>query len=83
MLVRKGRLILRLNVDDYIAHCENLPFLRFIPLTPSIAVKSVELDPLHADPADRIIIATALHHGATLVTKDERIQNFDDLQTIW
>ncbi|MDZ4199405.1 MAG: type II toxin-antitoxin system VapC family toxin [Kiritimatiellia bacterium] len=27
----------------------------------------------HKDPADRILVATAIHHGYTLVTADERI----------
>jgi len=28
---------------------------------------------LHKDPADRLIAATAITHGATLVTADERL----------
>jgi PIN domain nuclease of toxin-antitoxin system len=40
----------------------------------SIAVKSVALPPpLHNDPADRIIVASARVLGATLLTQDDRI----------
>jgi len=31
---------------------------------------------LHGDPADRLIVATAIHHGADLVSKDKAIRSF-------
>lgn len=37
------------------------------------AVRAVGLGGLPSDPADRLIIATALQHGAALVTADERL----------
>jgi PIN domain nuclease of toxin-antitoxin system len=43
------------------------------PVSGVIGIAAVELDDLHGDPADRIIVATALHHGATLVTADQRL----------
>ena len=71
LLVNKKRLKLSMDVTDWIAKSESLPFIQFIPVSNSIAVKSVNLpQPLHPDPADRIIIATALSLGAPLVTKD-------------
>jgi PIN domain nuclease of toxin-antitoxin system len=41
-----------------------------LPLTGDIAVMAVELFGLPADPVDRFIVATAITHGATLVTAD-------------
>lgn len=38
-----------------------------------IAILSTRLAGLHADPADRLIVATALASGATLVTADQKI----------
>ena len=38
---------------------------------------------LVGDPADRIIVATALHHRLPLVTKDEQIQRAGVVKTIW
>lgn len=40
-------------LDDLLAHCERLPNLESLPMTPRIGVASVDLEPLHADPADR------------------------------
>lgn len=84
LLVARGRLRLTLDVRDWLCRCEALPFLTFIPVTNAIAVESVRLpDFPHADPADRIIVATALSLGAPLVTKDDKLLNYSPLRTIW
>ena len=54
-----------------------------LPLTPAVAVASAQLGEFHGDPADRLIVATALTHGATLVTKDERIRQAGLVRTAW
>src|SRR2546423_453883 len=38
-----------------------------------LAILSVELENLPADPADRLIMATAIKHSATLITADEAL----------
>jgi len=84
LLVARKRLILTLELSNWIAKSEMLPFLKFIPVDNSVAIKSVNLpQPLHRDPADRIIIATAISLGAPIVTKDEKILNYPHVQTIW
>jgi PIN domain nuclease of toxin-antitoxin system len=84
LLVARKRLILTLELSDWIAKSEMLPFFKFIPVDNSVAIKSVNLpQPLHRDPADRIIIATAISLGAPIVTKDEKILNYPHVQTIW
>ena len=44
-----------------------------IPVSGEIGIVAAELDGFHRDPADRIITATALVQGGTLVTADSRI----------
>jgi PIN domain nuclease of toxin-antitoxin system len=84
LLVAHKRLKLTLDVSDWITQSEMLPFLQFIPVDNSIAVKSVNLpQPLHNDPADRIIIATAIVMGAPVITKDEKILQYPQVQAIW
>ena len=84
LLVKKKRLKLTLEVTDWIAKSESLPFIQFLPVTNSIAVKSVNLPlPLNPDPADRIIIATALSVGAPVVTKDKKLLGYSSIKTIW
>ena len=49
------------------------PGVRLTPLTPEIAIESSFLPPLHADPADRLLIATARAVQVPIVTRDRRI----------
>lgn len=84
LLVERGRLKLAFDVRDWIARCEALPFLSFVPVSNAIAVESVRLPEFpHADPAVRIIVATAMSLGAQLVTKDEKISSYHLVQTVW
>jgi PIN domain nuclease of toxin-antitoxin system len=84
LLSERGRLKLALDVRDWIARCEALPFLTFVPVSSAIAVESVRLSDFpHADPADRIIVATAMSLGARLVTRDEKIRSYAHVQTVW
>lgn len=74
MLVAKNRLALTQDAQEWMELVLALPGLRLAPLEPAIAVASSRLpgDP-HGDPADRIIVATARHLGATLVTADDKL----------
>jgi PIN domain nuclease of toxin-antitoxin system len=84
ILVSRGRLKLTMSASDWVAASEALPFLNFVSVSNNIALKSVQLPgALHNDPADRIIIATAVSLGAVLVTKDEKIRNYPHVKTAW
>ena len=77
LLVRRGRLELTQPVEDWVARSMALPFVEFVPVDPRIALRSVALPaPLHDDPADRIVAATAITLGATLLTRDARLLAF-------
>jgi len=47
-----------------------------LPLDLEICVKAAGLPPMHADPCDRFIIATALIHKLPVVTSDERFAGY-------
>jgi PIN domain nuclease of toxin-antitoxin system len=84
LLVRKGRLELTMPVEDWIARSEALPFVQFVPMNNRIALRSNQLPgEIHEDPADRLIIATALTLGAPLVSKDTKIRDYPHVETIW
>jgi PIN domain nuclease of toxin-antitoxin system len=44
-----------------------------LPLTGEVGIAAAALIDIYPDPADHFITATALLHGATLVTADDRI----------
>src|SRR5439155_12032485 len=84
MLVSRKRLALTIDAADWIAKVESLPFLTFVPVDNRIAVRAVDLEDFaHRDPADRIIAATALGLGATLITADARLRSYRPLKTLW
>jgi PIN domain nuclease of toxin-antitoxin system len=84
MLVERGRLALSMPFDEWLRRCEALPFLHFVPVDHRIAVRAVHLPgDLHGDPADRIIVATALDLGVPLVTRDRKLQAYPHVRTVW
>ena len=84
MLVARGRLELTMDVDDWIAHAEAAPEIEFVPVDNRIALRSVHLEGFeHRDPADRLIVATALGMNAALVTADARLRAYAPLATLW
>lgn len=83
-LVKNGKLQLLNDFDSWLERIESLPEIRFIPVDNKIAISSINLsDFQHKDPADRIIIATALSLGAKLVTSDNKIVSYKHIQAIW
>lgn len=56
----------------------------YVPLDLSFEVpaKLRALPPIHADPFDRLLVAQALHHDMTLVTRDEHIPSYP-VKTLW
>ena len=56
--------------------------LRDAPMTREVAIESRRVPLPHQDPADRFIAATALVHGLTLVTADERLLAVESLPTL-
>lgn len=77
LLVSKGRLTLGTDVMDWVRDALTIPGLTLVLLKPEIAVAGTRLPfEMHADPADRILVATARHLGATLVTADGALLEF-------
>ncbi len=84
LLYDRGRLQLTIDAQYWLSQCERSKLIKFVPVNNAIAIASVRLpDFPHADPADRIIVATALELGAQLVTKDEKLRTYKKVRTIW
>lgn len=73
-LLSVGRLALRGTLDSWVRRSLEELTLTSLEMTHSIAALAYALPaPFHKDPADRVLVATASHHGLTLITADERI----------
>ena len=53
--------------------------IKILPVTAQIATKAVHLPEHHKDPQDRIIIATALHYNAKLLSFDCVFASYQEL----
>lgn len=74
MLVGKDRLALAQDIRSWIERVLQLDGIELADLSPSISLDSVSLPGnFHPDPADRMIVATARYHQATLLTADRQI----------
>lgn len=77
MLVAKGRLPVTRDVlvwfEEFCGQLEAEVML----VTPKILIASSNLPrPLHNDPVDRILIATAREHDLTIITRDRAILDY-------
>ncbi|MBY0337653.1 MAG: type II toxin-antitoxin system VapC family toxin [Acetobacteraceae bacterium] len=74
-LVARGRVRLSLSPEVWFSALLARPGIRLAPLTPAILLASTSLpgNPPR-DPADRIIAATARHHGWAIVTRDAELR---------
>jgi PIN domain nuclease of toxin-antitoxin system len=84
MLVAKGRLVLTMDVDDWLATVASIEGVAFAAVDSDVAVQSVRLPgEFHPDPADRMIVALARHYAAPLVTADAKIRSYRHVKTVW
>ena len=77
LLVDTGRIDLDLPIDEWVDRFVARPGVNAVPLGYRAASRSYQLhQSQHRDPADRLLIATAIELGCPLVTYDERIAGF-------
>jgi PIN domain nuclease of toxin-antitoxin system len=79
LLNAKGKIYLSLDLVEWLA--ESTAGTREAPLTHEIALLAQQL-PLHGDPADRFLAATAKFLDLTLVTADERLLGLGNIRTL-
>lgn len=81
--VKRGQLDLPLTVDELARRLELGGVVRVLPVDTQTWLTSVALDWAHRDPADRVIVATAIHKNLPLLTKDKVIQEFPGVLSVW
>lgn len=77
MLVEKGAIELDLPVEAWVERFLDRPGLDAVPLDHAAAARAYNLFHWeHRDPADRLLVATAIGLGCPLVTQDDQIRRF-------
>ena len=70
---QRRRIRFSIPLDRWLDEATGLPGFEVVPIELPIVLTASRLTALR-DPADMLIVATAQHHGARLVTSDARIQ---------
>lgn len=82
--VRRGRLQLSMPLDRWLADMHSLPEIKIESVSAEIAVFAGGLaEPMHGDPADRLIVATTSALDVPLVTGDKKLRAYRGIKTIW
>jgi PIN domain nuclease of toxin-antitoxin system len=72
MLAQRGRIVLPVDIEIWRADLLQAG-VQEISVNGRISILATSFHNLHRDPADRFIVATAMQHGALLVTADSKI----------
>jgi PIN domain nuclease of toxin-antitoxin system len=79
-IARKGRVTL--TFAETLEKITGLDNFQIAPLDVNILTKAAELN-IDLEMHDLLIVATARHYGATLITRDEQVQAASVVPTIW
>ncbi len=74
---QKGKLELPARAADWFAVVLKHHNVNVLPLDLEVCIRSTELPAIHADPRDRMIIASAQIHRLPIVTADAIFSNYD------
>jgi len=78
-LAKRGRMELPIPAEKWIEVGLYEAQTTCLPIDQDIAVLAANLPDHHRDPADRIIIATAITYGAQLMSFDKQFREYDEL----
>ncbi len=82
--VEKQQLVLDRPLDEWLDLATMREGLHLAELTRPVLVESCRLPSgFHGDPADQLIVATARHQGAVVVTQDRAIRDYAHVPTVW
>ncbi len=82
-LVWGNRLELGRSISEWMQQAIDSLGLNTNPMDNRIAIEAYQLpEPIHSDPADRLLLATTRIHGHKLVTADDRLLNYPHAMTV-
>ena len=79
-LANRGRITLSVSAEQWIETALYEAQTTCLPVDRQIAVLAANLPDHHRDPADRIIIATAIINGVQLISFDKLFRKYDELK---
>ena len=81
--VQRGQLELPITVDELARRVERGGVVELVSVDTRTWLRTLSLDWAHRDPADRVIVATALIKEVPVLTKDKTLHDFDEVDCVW
>lgn len=79
----KGKIELPKTPDEWFEGVMEHHGLQEIPVDSKACCRAAALPPIHNDPFDRIIFATAKVNGLKILTPDQHISQYDSSLVVW
>jgi PIN domain nuclease of toxin-antitoxin system len=80
---KRGKLEFGLSTEELARRIADSSPVELLPVDWPTWVRSLELPWEHRDPADRVIVATALLRGLPILTKDALLHSFGGARCVW
>jgi len=81
--IKQGKLEIGIGIEEFARRIERSGVVELVPVDTTIWLRSIALPWLHRDPADRVIVATALLAGVPVLSRDAALQAFDGVECVW
>jgi PIN domain nuclease of toxin-antitoxin system len=81
--VQRGKLDLGISIEELVRRVDKTAVVQLRPVDAPTWLRSLQLPWDHRDPADRVIVATALLLRVPLLTADAQIHRFSGIECIW
>jgi PIN domain nuclease of toxin-antitoxin system len=81
--IQRGKLEIGISIDEFARRIRKSGIIELLAVTTATWLRSLELDWEHRDPADRVIVATALLQDVPLITADSEIRRFRGVSCVW
>jgi PIN domain nuclease of toxin-antitoxin system len=81
--IQRGKLDLGISIGELTRRIDKSAIVQLLAVDTATWLQSLELAWDHRDPADRVIVATAILQGVPLVTADDEIHRFPGVTCVW
>jgi PIN domain nuclease of toxin-antitoxin system len=78
-----GKLALPVPLTVWFVEMLRSHHLEELPLDSATCAAATSLPPIHKDPFDRLVTATALRKNLVILTRDETIPKYPGVTTLW
>jgi PIN domain nuclease of toxin-antitoxin system len=74
--IKTKKLDLGVDLNEYVASLKKSSAVGIVPIHGDLWLESVNLEWVHRDPVDRVVVALARSNEAAIITADREIRDF-------